>query len=214
MKASFLKTVLLTGSAVFLSADPVFAESPSAELAQGGGQPYNTLPVNAPPGAPSFPTVPGNPLIPSATAPPPGGNYGHPPVENMPQPPQPEISDVPPAPQTEPPPSLNGLFDLSQLPNMPVEDPFNSPGSSTHRYPQSEKSEEQNTIEQFDYSAKTVIFYLPCKGGKGASCKKHPLLTNQRDAMFRYDKNRNINISGIGNTKDRKPAGNSEPKKK
>ena len=205
MRVFFLKTALLTGAVVFFPVNPALSESPPPlKLAQSGlRQTSNALLVNAPP------VVPGNPLVPMP--PPQGGDFGYPPGNTPP----PEIYDVPPAPpqETNPPPSLSKLFDLSQLPNMPSEDPFNSPGESTHRYPQGEKSEEQKTIEQFDYTSKTVIFYLPCKEKTGASCKR-PLLTNRKNTMFKYDKNRNINISGIGDTKTQKEATVSETKEK
>ena len=206
MGTFFLKTALLTGLAVLSPANPAFAESSSAfKLAQTGQAYNNAPPANMPPGAPPLTGVPNNP-------PPPEGDYYLP--ENAPPP---EISDVPlaPAPEEAPSAALNGLFDLSQLPDMPPEDPFSSPGSSTHRYPQGEKTTEQRMVtEQFDYSLKTVIFYLPCKGGrKGTPCKR-PLLTNQKDVMFRYDKNRNINISGIGDTKSQKKETVSEVKGK
>ena len=89
----------------------------------------------------------------------------------------------------------------------PQSSPFNPPGLSAKRRPQNVPPpivELEEPAEIFDYSAKFIIFYKPCKN-QPAPCK-HPLITNNKNTMFKYDRNRNINISGIARKKVVKPA--------
>ncbi|MCY4512698.1 MAG: hypothetical protein OXB86_03315, partial [Bdellovibrionales bacterium] len=75
--------------------------------------------------------------------------------------------------------------------------PLHQPSSSPNRHPQNVL---KKPAEIFDYSAKIIIFYRPCKN-QSSSCRR-PLMTNRKDIMFKYDKNRNINISGIANNNE------------
>ena len=126
-----------------------------------------------------------------------------------------ELNDIQSAPPPAPPVSQHNpqpqKAALSPSPkkrhNAPQTFPFNPPNSSANRRPQNVPPplvELEEPAELFDYSSKVIIFYKPCKN-QPLPCRR-PLMTNSKDTMFKYDKNRNINISGIARKKAVKTA--------
>ena len=126
-----------------------------------------------------------------------------------------ELSDAQPAPPPAPPvPQHNPQSQkkaASPSPKKrkkaPQASPFNSPDLSANRRPQNVPPplvELEEPAEIFDYSSKVIIFYKPCKN-QPSPCRR-PLMTNSKDTMFKYDRNRNINISGIARKKPVKAA--------
>lgn len=167
----------------------------------------------------NIPVVPGNPLEGTVSAPPTGKANN---ITQSPKPapgkklhnPQPSSAPASPAssplavqkklqPQDVPPQVLEDIptspFPPENLNRAATPPPANQPHSIANRKPQNVAKKLEEMTEVFDYSSKVIIFYKPCEN-QPVPCR-HPLMTNRKDIMFRYDKNRNINVSGIANYK-------------
>ena len=162
------------------------------KFAQAGG--HHQHPQN-------IPVVPGNPLVATAASVPPAGktNNTAPPLPNPAHGKKLQPQDMPPQLLEDIPTSLLPTENLNSAATPP---PVKPSYPSANRQPQNVAKESEKMtemIEIFDYSAKVIIFYKPCEN-LSAPCRR-PLMTNRKDIMFRYDKNRNINVSGIADHK-------------